>query len=107
MTEILVIAILVTLLVGEKALHILAERRWAAERKDLLDRIMARDFDAYASVASSQRSVVSEPEATEDGKTSEWPAEDDELGVSPDEYRDLAAASEAGYQHFVGPVRTE
>jgi len=99
---IIIIAVLVALLVWEKVQRIVEGRRWAGERRDLLNRVMARNFDEY--VVSTEQPVVriQQPVGSGQGEDQE-PEEDIDLARGEHEViAQLTSKAEAGYQEFVG-----
>ncbi|MHB1000485.1 MAG: hypothetical protein ACYC27_14695 [Armatimonadota bacterium] len=102
---IVLIVVLFLYLAWEKLSREFAEKRWDKERRDLLDRLMAKDFAEYTysrelQVTDNGRRIVLD-EGPEAGTIEETL----DTGVDPQEYTKLASASDAGYVTFVGPVR--
>ncbi|HET6453531.1 MAG TPA: hypothetical protein VFI02_03925, partial [Armatimonadota bacterium] len=107
---IIIIAVLVALLVWEKVQRIVEARRWAGERRDLLDRLMARNFDEYVEYRQSEvggRQSVVRPSTNSGQETAEAEEREEDMEAcrAEDEaIRELASKAEAGYQNFVGAV---
>jgi len=103
----IVIGVLGVLLIWEKVQHIVEARRWAGERKDLLNRLMARNFGEYEA-AEIRNATADEHESGEweNGRMGEEARgrEEDMEAVRAEEesMRILASKAETGYQAFVG-----
>jgi len=78
MTELIAPAILTALLVGAVFFYRAESQAWRAERAQLLDRLMARDFDSYRA-ASYTTPHVDIPQLTSDQAEAAWYAAQDRV----------------------------